>query len=303
MLSWIKAAPANVRASLWMIAAAVVFSNMSGLVKFLGQDLHGFEIAFLRSIFGFLVLIPALHALGGLKAFQTQRPGLHLARCILGGVTMLCFFYSMTELPLANAKTLSFSQPLFMLLLAPFFLNEKIGWHRGFAAVIGFTGLIIAAQPGSLQYTDASFAAITGAVTMACAMIIVKKLSATEKPVTILAYFALAAIVVTAIPTYFVWKTPTWTQVGLSAVIGGMASFGQYLYIRAYKIGEASVVAPLSFLQIPFSGFVGYMAFAEVPTQATVIGGIIIVSSAIYITRREAMVKKKEVTKVQTNPA
>jgi drug/metabolite transporter (DMT)-like permease len=293
---------ANLRAILWMVAAAFVFANMSGLVKYLGQDMHAFEIAFFRSVFGFVALLPGLWAGGGLRAFRTQRIGLHGVRVALGGFTMLCFFYAMTMLPLANAKALSFSQPLFMLLLAPIFLQEKIGWHRGVAVVIGFVGLVIAAQPGADGFSIASFAAIAGAFTMACAMIVVKKLAATERPVTIMAYFSLSAIVITALPASMVWVTPTWEQVGLTAVVGAMASLGQYLYIRGYQIGEASVIAPFNFLQIPFAGVVGYIVFTEIPSTATVIGGGIVVSSAIYIMRREAVLNRRT-TSVQSTPA
>jgi len=276
-----------------MVCAALVFSQMNGLVKYLGRDLHGFEIAFFRSIFGFFALLPGIMSAGGIKAFHTKRPWLHTIRAVFGGITMLCLFYAMTRLPLANATALAFSQPLFMLILAPIFLHEKIGWHRSLAACFGFAGVLIIVQPGEMGFSIAAIGAITGAFTMACAMIVVKTLSKTELPVSIMSYFALSAIVVTGIPTIYVWVTPTWTQVLLMAVCGIVASFGQYLYIRSYKIGEASVVAPFNFLQLPFAGLLGYVAFSEMPARTTLIGGALIIAAALYIMRRESIVHNK----------
>ncbi len=296
MLGWIARAPGNVRGALWMAIAAFVFAAMNALIKYVGHGLHGFEIAFFRALFGFLALLPAIAAAGGTAVFRTDRLKMHGLRALFGGITMLCFFYAMTRLPLANATALSFSQPLFMLALAPFLLDERVGWHRALAAVVGFAGVVIAARPGAAGFSAAAFAAIAGALFMTFAMVCVKKLSLTERPLAILAFFSASAILTTLPPALAVWRAPDTTQLLWLALIGGLGSLGQYMYVRAYRAGEASVVAPFNFLQLPFAAAWGVAAFAETPGTATLAGGGLIVASAIYIMRREAAVHRKNVS-------
>jgi drug/metabolite transporter (DMT)-like permease len=296
MFGRIARAPGNLRGALWMAFAAFVFAGMNALIKSVGHDLHGFEIAFFRSLFGFVALVPMIAASGGWAIFRTRNLKMHGLRALFGGITMLCFFYAMTRLPLANATALSFSQPLFMLALAPVLLQERVGWHRALAAAVGFCGVAIAAGPGTAGFTVASFAAVAGAVSMAFAMVCVKKLSVTDRPLAILAYFSASTVFTTLPPTLTVWKTPDTTQLLWLALIGGLGSLGQYLYVRAYRVGEASVVAPFNFLQLPFAATWGFAAFAEAPGVATLAGGGLIVASVVYIMRREATVHRREVS-------
>ncbi len=210
MLGWLARASGNVRGTLWMVLAAFVFAQMNALIKYVGHDLHGFEVAFFRALFGFVSLLPVIVSAGGARVFRTDNLKMHGLRALSGGFTMLCFFYAMTHLPLANATALSFSQPLFLLALAPFLLKERVGWHRG-----------------------------------------------------------------------------------LAAGVGGLGSLGQYLYIRAYRAGDASAVAPFNFLQLPFAAALGFVLFAEELSVATLIGGTLIVVSVLYIMRREAILHRR----------
>jgi len=127
MLGWLSRTSGNVRGTLWMVLAALVFAQMNALIKYVGRDLHGFEVAFFRAVFGFLALLPVIVGAGGLRVFHTRKPLLHLWRAASGCGALLCFFYALTRLPLANATALSFSQPLFLLAMAPLILKEQVG--------------------------------------------------------------------------------------------------------------------------------------------------------------------------------
>ncbi|WP_337996496.1 DMT family transporter [Oleispirillum naphthae] len=288
MLGWLARTSGNVRGALWMVLAVCLFSQMNALIKYVGQDLHPFEVAFFRAVFGFLVLLPVIAGSGGMRVFATRKPLFHLWRAASGCGAMLCFFYTLTHLPLANATALSFSQPLFLLAMAPLLLKEKVGWHRWAAALVGFSGVVIAARPGAEGFSPAAFIAVGGAFFMALAMVSVKVMSRTEAPLTILSYFSLSIIFTTLVPAIPVWRTPTAAQTAWLALIGLMGSIGQYLYIRSYRAGDASVVAPFNFLQLPVSAVLGFAVFAEIPAATTLAGGGIIVASVLYIMRREA---------------
>jgi drug/metabolite transporter (DMT)-like permease len=286
-------APGNVRGALWMALAALVFAMMNALIRRVGADIHGFEIAFFRSVFGVMFLAPIIASAGGLKVLKTAKPKLHAWRAVFGGSTMLLSFYAFTRLPLANATTLSFSQPLFLLALAPFLLGETVGWHRRIAAAVGFCGVLIAAQPGAAGFSVASVAMLAAALAMAFGMVCVKFLSRTDSSLSIMSWFSIAAVVFAFVPALLVWRTPTLAELALLVVMGALGTCGQYFYVRSYRVGEASVVAPFNFLQLPFAAGFGFLLFGETPGWSTLVGGVVIVASVLYIMRREAIVHRK----------
>ena len=293
MWRYVVAAPGNVRGTLWMALAALVFAMMNALIRRVGADLHGFEIAFFRSVFGVMFLVPMIASAGGLKVLKTARPKLHVLRAICGATTMLLSFYAFTRLPLANATTLTFSQPLFLLALAPFLLGETVGWHRRIAAAVGFGGVLIAAQPGAEGFSIASAAMLAAALAMAFGMVCVKFLARTDSSLSIMGWFSVAAVIAAFGPALAVWRHPTPGELALLVATGALGTCGQYFYVRAYRIGEASVVAPFNFLQLPFAAGFGYALFGETPGWSTLVGGLVIVASVLYIMRREAVVHRK----------
>lgn len=291
--SRLAAASGNLRGALWMTAAALVFAVMNGLIRMVGQSLHGFEVAFLRAVFGCVYLLPVVIAAGGPKILRTAVPGLHAWRAAFGGATMLLSFYAFTRLPLAESTTISFSAPLFMLILAQAVLGETVGWHRRIAAGVGFVGVLIATRPGLDGVSAASAAMLLSAFTMACGMVCVKALARTETPLSILVIFSVAVVFIDAIPAALVWRTPTFAETLWMLVIAGLGTLGQYLYIRAYRAGEASLVAPFNFLQLPFAVGIGALLFGEAPGLSTLAGGLIIVASGLYIMQRESAARRR----------
>lgn len=293
MWRYVVGAPGNVRGALWMALAALFFAMMNALIRRIGADLHGFEIAFFRAAFGVMFLVPVIVSAGGFQVLRTDRPKLHLLRAICGATTMLLSFYAFTRLPLANATTLTFSQPLFLLALAPFLLGETVGWHRRIAAAVGFGGVLIAAQPGAEGFSIASAAMLAAALAMAFSMVCVKFLSRTDSSLSIMTWFSVAAVVAALGPALLVWRDPTAGELALLVATGALGTCGQYLYVRSYRVGEASVVAPFNFLQLPFAAGFGFVLFGERPGWSTLVGGIVIVASVFYIMRREAIVHRK----------
>lgn len=289
----LAAADGNLSGALWMVAAALVFAAMNGLIRMVGQSLHGFEVAFLRAVFGWVYLAPIVIAAGGFRVFRTAVPGLHALRALFGGSTMLLSFYAFTRLPLAESTTLSFSAPLFMLILAQVALGETVGWHRRIAAAVGFLGVVIAARPEAEGMSAASVAMVVGAFAWGCGMTCVKALARTESPLSIMAIFSAAVVLINAAPAALVWRTPTPGETLWLLVIAGLGTLGQYLYIRAYRVGEASLVAPFNFLQLPFAAGIGAMLFGETPGLSTLAGGLIIVGSGLYIMQREATLRRR----------
>ena len=282
----------NTQGALWIVVSCVLFSIMQAEVKLLGARLDTFQIAFFRCAFGLIVILPFM-AKAGPTVFKTERPLAHLLRGCLGAGAMACGFYSVTHMPLADATAISFAKPLFMIVLAVLFLNEQVRWRRWTATAVGFVGVLIMVRPGSSEIGFAAGVALLGTLFVALVVVVVKKLSTTESPLTILFSFGIISTSIMTIPAILVWQQPTWTEMGMMLAVGALGSAGQACAVKGFKIGEATAVVPFDYSRLIFAGFIGFWLFGDIPGLHTLGGAALIVTSTLYIARREAKLGKK----------
>lgn len=285
--AWLRLDP-NRRGAIWMVGAAAGFTLNSALVKAVGfSDMHAFQIAFFRTGIGFLAVLPFVwHAGPGL--LRTRHPGIHLIRGIVGGGAVICGFYALTIMPLADFMALTFTTPLFMILLAVLLLGERVRWRRWSATAVGFLGVLIMVRPGAGTFELGALLALAMALGIAIASSMVKRLPVGETPAMMLFWFSLIATLLSAPLAIAVWRAPTLDQWLLLIVIGVFGVAAQSLIIRAYKVGEATFVAPFDYSKLVIAVLVGYFAFSEVPDAWTFAGAAVIIASTLYIARREA---------------
>lgn len=277
----------NKRGAIWMIAASLCFAVTIVLVKRLGSEFASPEIAFIRSLFGLAFVAPFV-ARQGLGAFRTKSPGLHLMRILFVVVGMNLSFYAATHLPIATASALSFTRPLFMIVLGVLVLGEIVRWRRGVATIVGFAGVIIMLGPSDFGISWPALAALGAAAAAACSVSVVRRQAAVDGPGTVMAWFSVGAAVLCLFPALPVWETPqTLEQWMLLAGVGIASSLGQYLMIHAYIHGEATVLNPIDYSQIIMTAIMGYFVFSEIPSLWTWAGAAIIVASTLYILFRE----------------
>lgn len=282
--------PPNLQGALWLLAAALCLTAMTTIAKYLGNDLPSMQVIFFRALMGFCMAMPFLlrSGLGGLK---TSRPGLMTARAIVGSFTMMCGLYAVIHIPLADAITITFARTIFVAVLAVLILREVLGPRRLVATLIGFAGVLVMVRPsGTME--PAALVAVAGAFCGAATIIFIKILSKTESTAIQVAYAAIAGLVVTGIPTYMQWVTPTWEQLGLLILMGVVSVTGQTCFIRGYAVGEATAIAPIDYTRLIFAGVAGFIFFGDVPDEITIIGAVVIVGSSLYLTYREAKVAK-----------
>ncbi|MDP6345477.1 MAG: DMT family transporter [Alphaproteobacteria bacterium] len=287
----VLALPDNARGALWVVLGCIMFSGMTAVVKFLGASFDSFQLGFFRALFGLLVVLP-FFARHGLGLVRTRRPGLHLMRSVCGASAMLCGFYAITHLPLADAVSISYARALFLIPLAVLFLGEVVRMRRWTATAVGFVGVIIMMRPGG-EIAPATFVALAGAFLVASVTVMIKKLSTTERPETLLFYFGVISTPVALLPALAVWRTPDLSQLVLLMAIGALGAAGQYCMIRGFKVGEATALLPFDYTRLIFAGIVGFLLFAELPDAWTVTGALIIVGATLYIGVREAQLGRK----------
>lgn len=296
-----RAAPArlsgNERGALWMLAAAVGFTCNAAFAKSLAQaGMPVFQIAFARAFFALVPLLPFLMA-GGIGAFRTRYPVTHLLRAAFGAGAMVCGFYALATLPLATVIVLSFTVPLFVVVLSVPLLGEIVRWRRWTATLVGFCGILIMIAPRlmteGIALEWALLAALGQAFGIAMAVILVKRFPAQESQPVMVFWFCLASIILTAPLALAQWQPPTREQWVLLVAVGVTGFISQSLIIKAYRSAEASFVAPLDYAKLPIAILIGWLVFSELPDVATYSGAAVVVASTLYIVRREAVAARE----------
>ena len=283
------------RAVLLMTASTVLFGFMAVCIRLASQQLHAFEVAFFRNLFGFVFTLPLLfrHGPGMLR---TNKLPLYFFRCCIGIVSMLSGFWAIAHLPLAQAIAISYSTPIFVTIGAVFFLGEVVRARRWAAVTVGFFGVVVLMHPGTDDFRMASLVAVLAAVMSATAAINIKFLSRTEKPDAIVVWTTMLWVPLSLLPALFVWKMPvgiTWLWIVLAGFLGTTAHM---CWTRALGLADASLLTPISFGQVIVVGLLGWWLFDESVTAWTVAGAAIIFVSNGYIAHREAQLSRRAAT-------
>jgi drug/metabolite transporter (DMT)-like permease len=274
-----------------VISASAFFACMHASVRYVSADMHPWEVGFFRNLFGFLVFAPVMLR-SGIRLLRTDRLMLHVVRGSLNGVSMLCWFYALAVMPLADATSVSLTGPLFVTLGAIFFLGEKVRARRWIALGAGVVGTLIIIRPGVEEVSTGAMLVLASGVLVAGSKLIAKTLARTDGTMTIVAYLSLIMTIVTFIPALFVWQTPTVGELGWFALIGALGSTGHLLVIRAYKYADVSAVEPVTFSRLIFAALAGYLVFGEIPDLWVWVGGGVIVAATSYIAHRETVAEK-----------
>jgi drug/metabolite transporter (DMT)-like permease len=273
-----------------MLISGLCVAAMSACVRHISGELNPMVIGFFRVIFGLLALAPFLLR-SGIGTLRTQRLGLHAVRGALNVTGMLTYFTALSLTPMAKVTALGFSAPLFATVLALVVLGETIRARRVTALIVGYLGALVIVRPGFAALDAGSLYALASASAWGLGMIVIKVLSRTESSMTITVYMTLFGMPLALMAAAPVWQTPTLIQAAWLAAIGILASLANLSVAQAFKEADLTAVLPLDFTKLIWASMIGYLAFAEVPSPWTWLGGAMIFSAATYIAFRERRTK------------
>lgn len=291
----------NIKGMAFVFISTVFFASMHALIKQVSNDMHPFEVAFFRNLFGVLVFIPVFLR-HGIRPFHTKRPGLMVVRAAINSIAMLSFFLALALAPLADVAALNFMAPIFATMMAPFFLKEKVGWRRWTAILVGLGGAFLILRPGFGSMDIGHLLVVVSALSWAIVLIVIKIMSRTESALTITLYMVVLMTPISAVPAVFYWTWPDWQTLGWLAVIGMVGTLGQYLMAEGLRRGDTAVVMPLDFFKLVWATLLGIVVFGEVPDSFTYAGGFVIFLSATYIALRERALRKEPALPVARTP-
>jgi len=280
------------KAIIFNLLAWVMLPIMDGFAKYLSADLPVLQITWARYFFTVAFILPIMFFFYRNQLKWTDKPKLQFIRGLILLTANICFFYSISVISLAKALTLAFVAPLIVTAFSPVFLDEKVGFRRWSAVIIGFIGSLVVIRPGFVEINLASVAALGTGVMYGFYLIITRKLSTSDNPLlTLLLTGAVGAIIISTVMP-FVWVKPSFNQWSMMAAIGVFACVGHLFLILSLKYADASKLAPFSYFEIITNIIIGYYIFGDFPDNWTFLGLFIIVLSGIYISKRESIVRK-----------
>ena len=274
--------------AIFVVVAEFCMASMGALVKVLGQTMPGEMAVFSRNLAGLLVLLPILVSHRDLS-LKTEYFHLHLVRGLSGVLAMYCFFYAIINIPLADSMLLKMTAPLFMPLVAIFWLKESVSSWTLYALGLGFIGVWIVLDPtGEMNWVV--LIGILGGFLAAIAKVSIRRLSRTEPNLRVVFYFALIGTMVSLAPAVWQWKTPDLHSIGLMVAIGVVGTAGQLALTRAYSIANAGTVAPLTYFSVIFGGIYGYLFWHEIPADRFMFGALLISIAGILTLKKRQSV-------------
>lgn len=290
----------NLEGAVWLILSGAAFTIFLTLAKQLSSTQDPAVLAFWRSFVGLLVTLPVIFR-SGWGILRTDRPGLLMARSLVGTLAFICSMFAISDayaLPLSQFNAISFSRALFVTLFAAWLLKERVGPWRWSALFVGFLGVLIMVMPGpilpgyeggdnALVMDAGTFLALLSALGFAGAIVMVKSLTSTHVPITLLIWANFLSSVLLAPFLFLQFSIPVGTEWSwlIAMAVAGVA--GQYCYITAMSVGDASFLAPVDYLRLPMAALVDWIIFQMLPDYPVWIGTGVIISATLLITVRE----------------
>lgn len=279
----------------YMILSALFFSMMSTLVKLGGQTMHSMQLVLARCLVAFVMSYIAIRRLG-INPFGQAHRKLLILRGVLGFTGLCCFYYALTKLPLGEVTVIQYTNPMLTAFVASLWLKERLG-KAEFLGVLGsLIGVVLIARPTFIFGGAASdfaplalAAACTGAVVSSFAYTTVRALSGKAHAMVVVFYFPLIATPI-ALPASLPYlKVPTWQEWLILLGVGLTTQIAQVYMTRGLHLEKAGRAMSVTYLQIVFAFIWGVLLFDEVPSLLSCMGALIILASAIFVSRSRAM--------------
>ncbi|HEV7476155.1 MAG TPA: DMT family transporter [Burkholderiales bacterium] len=288
MNSRIGSLPPAVRGTLWMGGAVLSFSAMAVAVRQLLTHMAVFQILFLRTFIALLVVLAVAAAYGWFARLRTRRIGIHFLRNFTHFGGQYCWVYAIGALPLATVFAIEFTMPVWVALLAWWFLGERLNGPRLVMLALGLTGVLVILKPGVGVIHPAALVMLLGALCYAANLITTKTLTGTDSVLAILFWMNLIQTPLALIPALPQWSAPTLADAPWIAALAGGSLFAHFCMTRAFKLADATVVVPIDFMRLPLIAVVGAFAYGEALDPWVFVGAAIIFTGTYYSLSREA---------------
>lgn len=286
------AAHSPARGIFWMVITGFLFVAVTALVKLLGQRIPAAESAFLRYLMGLVFIIPMLPQLWTTRLTRRQ-VGLFGLRGVAHSGAVALWFYAMTRIPIAEVTAMNYLNPVYVTVLAVFVLGETMAIRRIAATVAALIGALIILRPGFRELDPGHIAMLVTALLFAVSYLTTKILSGEVSAAVIVAILSITVTIGLAPMALSVWVAPTWSELAILLAVAACATAGHYTMTLALAAAPVTVTQPATFLQLVWAVSLGALFFGEPVDPWVILGGTVIMGAVIFITWREAALKRR----------
>lgn len=276
---------------------AVMIAGMSFFAKLLSTYFGPIEVTFFRNIFSLVALVGWLFFARKFFLLKTKRPWAHFMRAAVGTFGIILGMTAISVLTLAETTVLMFTSPLFTLVLSILVLKEKVGPYRIGAILFGFLGILVIANPFGEQLNLPLLGLIAGigwGFSSGTVDAILRWMGDTENSTTTTFYFTIFGVLTTALHWPFADTSNaeiSWHVFGIITGLGGCGLIALLAKSQSYRLGEASLVAPVMYTMIIWSVLFDYLVWDKVPSWTVLLGAAMIIGSNLFIIYRENTLK------------
>ena len=277
----------SLRAVAWMSLSSVSYALTYVTVRELSATFSVFEISFFRALLGMLVMLPWLMR-AGTGALRTRRWRLYLFRAVVSYSGMLCWFYGLANMNLADATAIMFTAPLLSLVFLSMAIKEHVGMARWAVILCGFAGALIIIRPGVVELSLTAGALGWTAIAYGASNATTRMLARTEDANAIVFLMFATMVPLSLGPAAAHWITPAWADLPTILAFGVLSLISMQTMTRSLAAAPASVGMPLFYLQLPFVAVLGFVFYGQTSDLWTWIGGAVICASGYCVILIEA---------------
>ena len=268
-----------------MVLCGLFFVVQNGIVRHLGGDLPALQSAFIRFVWGIVLLA---HLLPSLPAHLPRKSlGLLVLRGGFHALAVVLWFYAIVRIPLAQVTAIGYLNPVMMMVIASLLLGEGVALRRVVAVGIALLWALIVLRPGFQVITDGHMAQIGAALAFCGSYLLAKRLSADIDASVIVAMMSVVVAAVLAPFAFAVWQPVTMVQVLWLGGVALMATGGHYAMTRAFAAAPLAVTQPVTFLQLVWASVMGATLFGEAVDGYVLGGGALIIGAISWTAWRE----------------
>jgi drug/metabolite transporter (DMT)-like permease len=278
----------SIRGLLWAAAAGLLFVVLNAIMRGLSLALSPFQTQLLRYVFGLVVMLPFILR-SGVGAYRPHRISGQFLRGGVHTLGLCLWFYAIPHISLADTTALGFTTPIFIMVGAVLVLRERLRWERWVAAAIGFTGVLIVVAP-KLTGSGGGFLLVMLASSpmFAASFLLTKTLTKFDRTEVIVVWQAITVVLCSLPLGLMHWQPLSAGQWASFLLCGLLGSAGHYCLTRSFSVADISATQSVKFLELVWAAALGWLMFSDTPSRSTLIGGVVIAGSTLWIARRES---------------
>jgi drug/metabolite transporter (DMT)-like permease len=283
-----------------VVLAVILLPGQDTIAKYISDTISPAEIAWARFLLQSLFTLPFLLYFQGVDGLVPKRLWPNVVRGALIATSSTMFFAAIKFMPLADAIAIFFIEPFILTILSAVIDKEHVGWRRRIAVATGFVGVVIVVQPSWDVFGPVSLVPALGGFVFAVYVLLNRRLSAYDSPLTMQFTAGVSALVVMTFVLGFGWLSGIGElspspfgarEIAFLLLMGVFGTSGHLLFVQASRLAPSSLIAPMQYVEIVCAALLGYLVFGDFPSLVKWIGIAIIVGSGAYVFWRESRVR------------